>query len=1105
MADPTVSDPACPVSSAADLPAWLVALRAIAAQVRWHPAAEVLPGRRDRPGARLVGEVALAAGSPPAQLFFDPEAPTELLVGLGPEHPALLWAPAGRSAESLAAALLPYRRGQVPSRLQLPPAQRRFVGHTESLGQSFAELVARLAAHPALEPTGWGSAYPDDPWPRPLPTDLPAATRALLQQRYTAQSSEPPRSMTFVTRWSRSLVTLEDHAGALVLAIAHAPADAAVAPGQSVAAAAAVPLSDLPVDARWVMLGLPSASAEALQTCLQPPPPGSLPSAPQPSLQEVAASDRVTALLGLAAIFYRDLRLVEALRCIAGAATSDWALRAAAIAVAQRQGYLLLLHELYAAETDPELGAELQALTAAVAGGPAAPRPGLLLLPRAGLAPERLDALLRECGLQRVADHRRGRAQQRRWSDEKGRARDPSCSVAEYIEDHTLCQRLLYLRGPRAQELARRCAENIACWSPQEALDEAAQAHTPPAKVATLAPLVPLAAGPGDRAPIRAQVQAVLSARLADDVLAVRRGALLVLAQLAGAEGAELRAAVLADSQLDAEARSYLAAASLPRDPGPAEPSGTGDEEASGSAAAPEALHGWAEAALARGDLDAATRWLERALALEPLDSSAYLARARIGAAAGRMWSALIDVTTALAVARRQGLRLQAMQELQTALLAQLTAEPAPPTAASELHAVANLGTLLRAGRPREVEEVAELLLTLPGRAALWWLAIGLARRERGRAERASEAFTAALTSAPQLRAAHFLLGECRRELGDLEGARQAFAQLDPPAGERPPHPSLLDAYADELLGSQALWEAREHAFARVLLLRELGRPAEALAVTAELLRREPAAADALLAHGVLLVELAQPAAALLVLDRGLIALRPAERLLSEPDPLGTLQLYRAIALRSVGQRDAAAAALRHALRLSPERAAEVAADPQLAELTPTTGLPPSPPGYAVLRRLARAGLADSQPTFDAESGAPAPLLGGSAQDYAQDDDRLASAASSPDRSRPPAPTSRAPSAPSAAARPEDEGLIWTALRGQAGELLVAALAALDADADAESRRELLARAARGLGALRQLAPQTVSAQAQAVRALLQSTAAALGVAAELDGFDAAP
>ena len=81
-----------------------------------------------------------------------------------------------------------------------------------------------------------------------------------------------------------------------------------------------------------------------------------------------AASDRVTLLLGLAAVWHDDLRLAETLRRIARLQVGDWALRAAAIAVARRQGYQLLLHELWAGETDPELHAEL---TTVLTGEPA--------------------------------------------------------------------------------------------------------------------------------------------------------------------------------------------------------------------------------------------------------------------------------------------------------------------------------------------------------------------------------------------------------------------------------------------------------------------------------------------------------------------------------------------------------------------------------------------------------------------------------------------------------------------------------------------------------------------------------------------------------------
>jgi hypothetical protein len=243
----------------------------------------------------------------------------------------------------------------VPCRLQLPHEVRGFIGHTESLGQTWASVREALSAHPAFLPGSWGSAYADDPWPRPLPADLPPSTRALLQQRHAAQRPDRPRTVTFATRESRSLVSLEDHEGALVLAIAYG--EDAVPPGESVrpsAAAAGGPTSlpaELPADVRAALGGLSFASAATLVERLLSPRPG-----------RSGPDDRVTTLLGLAAVWHDDLRLAEILRHLATSPAGDWALRAAGIAVAQRQGYRLLLHELAAGETDPELSAELAAL-----------------------------------------------------------------------------------------------------------------------------------------------------------------------------------------------------------------------------------------------------------------------------------------------------------------------------------------------------------------------------------------------------------------------------------------------------------------------------------------------------------------------------------------------------------------------------------------------------------------------------------------------------------------------------------------------------------------------------------------------------------------------
>jgi hypothetical protein len=295
----------------------------------------VLTGLADRPRARPVAQVDLEKGTPPAWLLFDPDAPQQLFAALAPEQPSPLWVPVGATATALAAALLPYTQTAVPSRLQLPQTVRGFVGHSESLGRSWNDLSRELATHPAVFPQGWGSAYDDDPWPRPLSAELPPKTLALLAQGFAGQSADLPRTLTFATRWSRSLVSLEDHDGAIVLAIAHAPGP--------------------PVDALWVQQDLPFADAEALLAQLHAP-------------ASAVKPERVTTLLGLAAVWYGDLRLIETLRRLSEPAAGDWALRAASIAIAARHGYSLLLHELCANETDDALRAELQARTALLVG-----------------------------------------------------------------------------------------------------------------------------------------------------------------------------------------------------------------------------------------------------------------------------------------------------------------------------------------------------------------------------------------------------------------------------------------------------------------------------------------------------------------------------------------------------------------------------------------------------------------------------------------------------------------------------------------------------------------------------------------------------------------
>ena len=690
--------------------------------------------------------------------------------------------------------------------------------------------------------------------------------------------------------------------------------------------------------------------------------------------------------------------------------------------------------------------------------------PAYLLLPGAGFSPEKLDAQLRRCGLARTAEEPRRGGQPRslRWSDAAGAA----CSEVEYREDHTLGQGLVYLSGPRAHELASMCLQSWPCLSPPQALALAQAADDPVSKIEMLSPWAALLSGGAVTA---AEAQTVLLSRLRDADPSVRRAALLVCLSVAGARGAALRAALRADGQLAPEVQRALSA------PAQADGAELAVEVAAGEAAPasakPQPAPAQRSADSAQGERQGtlpSLSQIQAALAQDPLASAAYWARAQHGVAAGELWPALLDVTTALAVARRQGVYLKEMLELQNTLRQKHAQAPEPPTAAIELQAVRQLALLLHLGRFHEVEEIAELLLTLPGRPPLWWLAVGLARRERGRSALAMTALEAALESAPGFQAARFVRGQCQQDLGNLEGARQDFARLDPQPDVRPPRPTLLDAYADELLGVQAPWESAEHAFARVQLLRQLDCPDEALAVTSRLIAREPPAADALLAHGILLGELSRPAEALAALDRGLAALSPEERLLTEPDPLAILQLHRAYALCALDRRDEAAAALRIALRLYPERAAAVAAELFLK----SPPAPPPPGGYAVLRRLAQQDLLSPGSADDSADPAPAAAQTAQAEHAA----------------------GTAPAPAALGNEPADVEVAAAAVRMQVAELLTAALAALDDEKGTDACRELLLRAKRGFSALWQLLPPQAAAQAASVRAILSAVATALGL-----------
>lgn len=357
-----------------------------------------------------------------------------------------------------------------------------------------------------------------------------------------------------------------------------------------------------------------------------------------------------------------------------------------------------------------------------------------------------------------------------------------------------------------------------------------------------------------------------------------------------------------------------------------------------------------AEAARRAGDVARATALLDRGLAkspsIEPEDHALYFARALARRSVGSRRLALLDVLMALALARRQGLRIAPMQALLTELRARVPQSSDDNTASpEELRALALMLTrLLKQRSLHEAEEVAEALLSADGDAgvlALCGLGMGLARWLRGRLARAVEALTEAEQQKPALPQLRMARASVLRDLGDYAAALQTLLPLLERSSEAARHDSQLEMHAQELL--QAAGEPgfflRELRFEVARLQRLTDQPQAALESLNELLRTGPAAADLHLARAVLLRQLGDSTAALSELARAEALLGPAERLLSDEDPLGTLQVHRAELLAGQGRQAEAVAALKHALTINPEWADDLAhswADqPQLLSLLP--------------------------------------------------------------------------------------------------------------------------------------------------------------------------
>ncbi|MFO0572537.1 MAG: hypothetical protein U1A78_00920 [Polyangia bacterium] len=373
-----------------------------------------------------------------------------------------------------------------------------------------------------------------------------------------------------------------------------------------------------------------------------------------------------------------------------------------------------------------------------------------------------------------------------------------------------------------------------------------------------------------------------------------------------------------------------------------------------------------AESLLRSGEAVAALRLCDTLLGRFVESPGGYFVRAQAQRALERPWHGLCDVRAALALARRRGMDLQSLLALAEALEAQVAADPlGRPRLGARHHTLEVLGALLIAGHGAAVEEIAESLLPRFGDAPLLWFAIGLARRTRGRIDRALSAIEQALIERPTLPAAIYLRGRCMLDRGDVESALATWARLDelPEPVWPPPESTWIEDGAIHLLQRlpEYAWDERELYFQRARLYADAGLAGAAAATLDHLLAREPSAVDALLAKARLLLRQHRGVEALAVFESAAQALQPLDRLLEDPDPLVSIELGRARAHTLLGDEAAARAALVRARAIQPGAALEDAAlDAQLrAGLAP---LGPEASRRADLRGRLRAALRAAVP-----------------------------------------------------------------------------------------------------------------------------------------------
>jgi hypothetical protein len=272
----------------------------------------------------------------PSFIVFDLTRPDSLFFLPGDLFPPSLWIDLKQDPARLLSAFAEYLPSENSPELSLTKSVRGFLGSEQDLEMDLDDFAQWLTLHPLTDNKGWGSIHESDPFE----VEEPASKRSLpvvkADDDELDQADDAIPSVSFRTKYSRSIIRIEDHDDFFVIQAKYRPTDLSGRLSDKIPA-------DVPADLAGILAHLAFDDEGAIRGYLQ---------------NATSPDDLPYLIFVLSLIKYSDLSLVNDLRHYANHDNSD--VRIAVADIASRMDYDFLLQEMSVSEKDPELKRKLE-------------------------------------------------------------------------------------------------------------------------------------------------------------------------------------------------------------------------------------------------------------------------------------------------------------------------------------------------------------------------------------------------------------------------------------------------------------------------------------------------------------------------------------------------------------------------------------------------------------------------------------------------------------------------------------------------------------------------------------------------------------------------